>query len=522
MTDSDGILPEIPEAKAVSRRRTRFSIVWLIPVVAALAGVWVAATRILGEGPTITITFASAEGLEAGKTKIQFNGVVIGSITRIRLSEDHRHVIATADMTPNTSSFLRQDTKFWVVRPRISGATVSGLGTLISGAYVTLEVGHSQEKGREFVAIETPPVITSDIPGRYFVLKTPDLGSLDNGTPIFFRRLQVGQVTSYALDKDGRALTVKVFVRAPYDQYVNPNTHFWQASGVDVSLSAEGLRMETQSLMSMLIGGVAFETDTSGRVLPPAEPNSVFTLYHSRTEAFKLPAKSPQTYLAVFKESVRGLEAGAPVEFHGVTVGEVVSLQAQFNQKTFEVSVPVTIRIDPAAFGVRMVSTGDAPDPDPDHRKLVEGMVSRGVRAQLRSGNVLTGALYVALDFFPNARPVRLDLSKEPVEIPTVPGQIATVVQSAASIMGKLDQVPLKQIGDNLQKVLGDLDGTVVSGRSTLENANKLIEPNSELGIELSSTLQEVRSAAQSVRVLADYLERHPEALLRGKTEESK
>jgi paraquat-inducible protein B len=521
MIDNERPLPEIPESKAVSKKRTRLSLVWVIPIVAALAGTWVAVTRILSEGPKITITFASADGLEAGKTKIQYNGVEIGTISTIRLSDDHQHVITTAAMAPKTESFLLQDTKFWVVRPRISGATVSGLGTLISGAYVTLEIGHSQEKGREFVAMETPPVITSDVPGRYFVLKAPDLGSLDNGTPIFFRRLQVGEVASYELDKDGQGVTVKIFVRAPYDQYVNPNTHFWQASGMDVSLSAEGLKVETQSVMSMMIGGIAFETAATGPVLPPAEANRVFTLYRDRTEAFKLPAHNPQTYLLVFKESVRGLAAGAPVEFQGVTVGEVVSLQAQFDRKTFKVSIPVTVQLDPAAFGVHMLNM-DATQSAAAHRQLVEGMAARGVRAQLRSGNVLTGALYVALDFFPKSPPVTLDWSKEPVEFPTISGQLGAVMDNAADIMVKLDQLPLKQITDNLQKVLTDLDSTLISGHSTLDNANKLIEPNSELGVELGSTLEEVRGAAQAVRVLTEYLERHPEALIRGKTEESK
>ena len=525
MIDNDKSLPEVPESRAVSRKRTRLSLVWVIPIIAAIAGTWVAVTRILSEGPKITITFASAEGLEAGKTKIQYNGVDIGTITAIQLSDDHRHVITTAAMAPKTESFLREDTKFWVVRPRISGATVSGLGTLISGSYVTLEIGHSPQKGREYVAMEVPPVITSDIPGRYFELKAPDLGSLDSGTPIFFRRLQVGEVTSYELNKDGQAVTVKVFVRAPYDQYVNPNTHFWQASGVDVSLTAEGLKLETQSVMSMLIGGIAFETAGTDPVLPPAEANHVFTLYHDRTEAFKLPPRFPQTYLVVFKESVRGLVAGAPVDFHGVTIGEVVSLQAQFDPKTFQVSVPVTIRVDPQAFGVQWLNKDPDSDSSTAHRKLIEGMVSRGVRAQLRSGNILTGALYVALDFFPKAAPVKLDWSKEPVEIPTIPGQFSAVADNAASIMNKLDQVPIKQISENLQKALADLDGTLVSGHSALDNANKLIEPNSDLGEQLGNTLQEVRGAAQAVRVLAEYLERHPEALIRGKTgktEESK
>jgi paraquat-inducible protein B len=194
---------------------------------------------------------------------------------------------------------------------------VSGLGTLISGAYVGMEIGQSKKTKRDFVALTAQPVVTGDVPGRFFVLKTPDLGSLDVGTPLYYRRLEVGQVAAYALDGDGTSLNVRVFVRAPYDQYVTPNTRFWQASGIDLSLSASGLSVQTQSLLSILVGGIAFETPASGPVLAAAEADTEFSLFRDREEAFKLPARNPQTYLVVFNESVRGLETGARVEFKG-------------------------------------------------------------------------------------------------------------------------------------------------------------------------------------------------------------
>jgi len=271
MPDPNTPLPPVPESRAVARRQTRLSLVWIIPIVAAIAGVWVAVTRILAEGPEITIVFKSAEGLEAGKTKIHYNGVDVGTVSTIRLSEDHLSVLITAQMAPKTQSFLVDDTKFWVVRPRISGANVTGLGTLISGAYIGMEIGQSSQSKRNFVGLETPPVVTSETPGRFFFLTTPDLGSLDNGTPIYFRRLQVGQVISYELEPDGKLLKIKVFVNAPYDQYVTSNTRFWHASGIDVSLSASGLSVQTQSLLSILVGGIAFETPAQGPVLPAAD-----------------------------------------------------------------------------------------------------------------------------------------------------------------------------------------------------------------------------------------------------------
>jgi paraquat-inducible protein B len=529
MPDRDPPSPSVPEARAVPKKKTRLSLVWVIPILAAALGVWVAVTRILSEGPKITIVFQSAEGLEAGKTKINYRGVDIGTITAIRLTEDHERVIATAQMTPRTEDFLVEDTRLWVVRPRISGANVTGLGTLISGAYIGIEIGSSKEPKREFVALETPPVITGNAPGRFFVLKTSDLGSLDTGTPVFFRRLQVGQVASYLLDKDGKFFTIKVFVRAPYDQYVTANTRFWQASGIDVSLSASGLSVQTQSLLSILIGGIAFETPPSSAVLAVADTNTLFLLFNNRMEAFRPAARSPQTYRLIFKDSVRGLASGAPVEFRGIPIGEVADIRAQIDLKTFQFSVPVTIRLDPQRLGVRVIEGTSGADLERMRRRLIDALVAHGARAQLRTGNLLTGAVYVAIDFFPGAAPATVDWSQTPPEVPTIPGQLQVMETKVTDIIDKLDKMPFQEIGGDLHTVLGNLDltltsarGTLVSARGTLTNAGNLTESNSPQLQQLGSTLQEVSRAARALRVLADYLERHPEALLRGKKGEAK
>jgi paraquat-inducible protein B len=529
MPDRDPPLPSIPDSRAVPKRRTRLSLVWFIPIVAAVVGAWVAVTRVLGEGPKITIVFKSAEGLEAGKTKIEYNGVEIGTVTTIRLSDDRRSVVTTAQMAPRTEGFLVDDTKFWVVRPRISGANVSGLGTLISGAYIGLEIGASKEERSDFVALETEPEVTGGTPGRFFLLKTPDLGSLDTGTPIFFRRLQVGQVASYELDKDGNALTVKAFVQAPYDQYVNSNTRFWHASGIDVSLSASGLTVQTQSVLSILTGGVAFETPTTGPVLPPAEANTIFALYGNRTEAFAPPARNPQTFQLIFKDSVRGLAPGAPVEFRGIPVGEVTEVRAQFDAKTFQFSVPVTIQLDAQRLGVKILGMKPGESLDSLRRKFFDVLISHGVRAQLGTGNLLTGSALVAFDFFPGSPPVTVDWSQNPPQLPTIPGQLEATEAKITNIIDKVNQMPLKQIGDNLQKSLADVDQTLRSAHSMLDNANKMIQPESQQREQVNttlrqmdSTLEELNRTVRSVRVLADYLERHPEALIRGKSGEAK
>jgi paraquat-inducible protein B len=285
-----------------------------------------------------------------------------------------------------------------------------------------------------------------------------------------------------------------------------------------VSLTANGLSVQTQSVLSILVGGIAFETPAEGPVLPAADEDTQFNLFPNRAEAFKLPARNPQTFLVVFRGSVRGLTVGAPVEFKGIPVGEVAEIRAQIDEKTAEFNVLVLLHVDPLALGVRYVGGKPPLQDEASRRRLLDTLIARGVRAQLRSGSLLTGALYVAIDVVPNAPPASIDWSQTPAQFPTVPGEVEALEASVASIIKKLDQVPFKGIGEDLRKAIGDLDQTLVSAHGTLDNANRLIEPNSALDQELTNSLQEVSRAARGLRILADYLERHPEALLRGKS----
>ncbi len=515
----------VPEAKTVTRERSRFSFVWIIPLVAAVVGAWIAITTIRNQGPTITIQFKSAEGLEVNKTAIRYNGVEIGEISDIRLAEDYKSVIATAKLSPETEHFLKKDTQFWVVRPQISGANISGLSTIISGAYIGMAIGVSAQSERHYVAQDDPPMEVDGITGRFFTLKTPELGSLNKGTPVYFRRLQAGQVASYQLDPDGKFLDVKVFIQSPYDQFVSDNTKFWQASGIDLSLSANGLRMHTESILSILVGGIAFETPVTEPPPAPAAANTTFILNRNREEAFQPGPQSPITLMLVFTESLRGLTVGAPVELEGITIGEVTAIDAQFNSRTYEFSAPVTIEVDPARYGVHLLNYPTNATPEEiaaRHRQGVEKLVEHGLRAQLKTGSLISGSQFVALDFFPDAKPVKLDWSQNPVQLPTVPGQMETLEASVASILKKADQMPLTEIGENLNKAIVGVQGTLTNTDQLLQSANRMVAPDSALDVQLNQMLQQAGGAANAFRVLADYLERHPEALLRGKTAEAK
>jgi paraquat-inducible protein B len=287
-----------------------------------------------------------------------------------------------------------------------------------------------------------------------------------------------------------------------------------------------------------LIGGIAFATPASGRAQSTADANTSFILFGNRAEAFQPQAQNPQTYEVVFSESVRGLVLGAPVEFRGIKIGEVADIRAQIDYRTFRFSVPVTIRLDPRRFGIQVHDLKTGEDLATIRRKLIDSLVAHGVRAQLRMGNLLTGAAFVAFDFFPSSARTSVDWSQNPPQLPTVPGQLEAVETSVTDLLKKLDKLPLQQIGYDVQKTLADVDLTLGSARGTLDNANTtfnsattalnsastalnstndLIQPSSAQLEQVDQTLEEFRRAARSVRVLTDYLEQHPEALIRGK-----
>ena len=539
-------LPEIPEAVAVPKSRRSLQLVWVIPIVAALVGGWLAVKTILEKGPEITISFKTAEGLEAGKTKLKYKDVEIGMVKSVVFSKDLKGVIATADLIKEAEPYLVEDTRFWVVRPRISGGTVSGIGTLFGGTYVGVDIGKSKTKKKDYIGLEEAPVIATDVPGRQFILHADTLGSLDTGLPVFFRRFQVGQVAAYELDKDGKGVTLKIFINAPYDQYVNGNTRFWNASGIDVTVDASGVKVHTEGLVSIAIGGIAFQTLAEDAAMPPAEADTVFNLFDDRSEALKHKERIFSDLVVVFRESVRGLQVGAPVDFFGITLGEVTAIKTQFDPANAEFSIPVEIRIYPERLTSRYLKgpTGGRISGAEDPKKFMERLVNRGFRAQLRTGSLLTGQLYIALDFFPNAPKVKFDMSQVPPEIPVVPSglqalqkTLTELANKLSNIAGALEKVPYGEISKSINETMQSASSlmkrldkeispeardVLIEARKSLMSAQELMSARSGLQQDTREAMREIARAAEALRVLADYLERHPEALIRGKQEDKK
>ena len=454
-------------------------------------------------------------------------------------------------MDKAATDFLKEDTHFWIVRPRITANGVSGLGTLLVGPYIAADIGHAAEKREHFVALDVPPIITRDTPGREYVLRAATLGSHDVGTPVYFRRLPVGEVVAYELDPDGKGMSIKVFVHAPYDQYVHSNTRFWNASGVDVSLNAAGLEVQTESFVSIMIGGIAFEapqpanewadgvakdptqaaassapTDASAPPADRAEADAVFPLFPTRELAMKRPDTHIDRFVINFKQSVRGLSVGAPVDFRGVNIGEVIHIRTEFDPKTFEFVQPVEIYLYSDRLRARSRDGGASfpPPKTPAERlKRFQLMIDKGFRAQMRSGNMLTGQQYIGVDFFHDAPKATLDITKFPLEIPAVPGAFDELEKTVATMIKKMDG--LLADTDKLMKRLDtetmpEFNKTLIEAKGVLKNAEVMMASDSPLQADLRDALRELTRAAASLKKLTDMLDQQPQSLIFGKPPE--
>jgi paraquat-inducible protein B len=541
---------DLPQARVTPGRRTRISVIWIIPILAAVVALGIAVNRIMKEGPTITIEFRAAEGIEAGKTFIKYKDVNIGQVTKVELSDDFAKVRVTAKIAKHAEGLIVEDARFWVVQPQITLSGVSGLGTLLSGNYIGFATGKAKKAERKFTGLEVAPVI-SEQPGREFNLTAPALGSLGVGSPVYFRRIQVGEVTAFQLAPDGKSIQFKVFVYSPYEKFVNPETRFWNASGVDVSLGANGVDVRTESLVSILAGGVAFETPAYAKAGDPAPAGLGFTLYKDRATAMRQPESISRRFVLYFDEPLLGVSVGAPVLFMGLPAGEVTEVSLEVDPKAPRPRGRVEIVAYPERVLTRLGGAGAAEATamakgDTLRQAYFERLAEQqGLRAQLRSGNLLTGERYVALDFFPDAKKATVDWTVAKPIVPTVPSTLPEMQAKLESILVKLDTIPYQKIGDDLSNTLEttnkllahfdteltpELKATLVDLRTTITKADKLMQnadtnltgPDAPTQQALRDALQEVSSAARAVRDLTDYLQRHPDALLKGKNEEKK
>ena len=547
-------LSNVPEATHVPKKRARIAVVWIVPIVAALVGAGIVVQQYLNEGPTIRISFRTAEGIEPGKTSIKYKDVDIGKVTEVVLSKDFSKILVTAKMEKHAEGLLVTDSRFWIVKPRVTLGGVSGIGTLLSGRYIGIEPGKAAKSSGDFVGLEVPPPVTAGMSGREFILRAGTLGSLGIGSPIFYRRLNVGQVIGYDLAPDGKSVGIKIFMNAPYDGYITSDTRFWESSGIHASMGAGGLSVQTESLLSVLVGGIVLETPPSATPGKPAPAKSVFTLFDNRDAAMAPQMSESERYVLYFNESLHGLSVGAPVTMLGLPVGEVTSVGLDYVPE----AQGIRTRVEIMTYQYRLlrhlrdtdVAAMKFMSPAERHKVMQRLVEEKGLRAQLRTGNFISGQMYVALEYFPDAPKAKINRAVDPPQFPVIPGKIENIEMQLKSILAKFDKIPLEEIGKDLKKTLATLDTTLRSAdrtltrvdaetlpeaKKTLEDLrralavaervlsstdNTLLGPDAPAQQELRAALQEIARSARAIRLLADVLERNPESLLRGKHKE--
>jgi paraquat-inducible protein B len=528
--------PRAPGQAPVKTRRFGISLVWIVPIVAVLVGISLVVHNVMQEGPTIIVNFKTGSGLTANKTEVKYRNVVIGQVTDVELSGDQKSVDATIKLSKQAETFTREDSQFWVVRPRIGAGGVSGIDTLLSGDYIGADVGQSDSRAKNFKGLENPPPITYGEPGKRFMLHAPDLGSLDIGSPVYYRKIPVGQVVTYALNPEGKGVDIEVFIHAPNDAFVTENTRFWNASGIDINVGANGFAVKTESLSTLLVGGIAFRA-------PDYSPNDVaaaddkdFELFADQQSALAPPNGKAQYMVLRFEQSLRGLKVDAPVEFLGMEIGRVVGINLDFDAKkrTFPLNVGIVIYPQRLGQAYKKMLTEFKHDPNDEAAgiRLLGTFIDNGLRAQARSGNLLTGQLYVALDFFPKAEKVAFDPSARPVVLPTVPGSLEQLQEKLEAVVDKLNKLPVDRIANNLDsnlielrkgltqfnaKTLPGVQSTLADVSKTLQSASSTLAEDSPQREKLTETLDELGRMSRSLRELSDYLGRHPESLIRGR-----
>jgi len=451
------------------------SIIWLIPLLTVLVGGWLIVKTVSEQGPEVTISFKTAEGIEAGKTRIKYKNVDIGTVKFIQFAEDFSHVIVTASFNQGTESFFRRNTRFWVVKPQLSVRGASDLDTLISGAYIEIEPGKGAEQ-LYFVGLEKQPVVTADEAGKKVVLITEKLRSIDTGSPIYFQGLLAGEVLGYELGNDRQSIYIHAFIREPYDSLIKGNTRFWNVSGMDISLNTEGLNIRTESLQSLVLGGIAFETPATLEQINSDVENLVFTLYDDYSSIRERAYTKKIKFMMFFEGSVRGLNVGAPVDFNGIKVGSVLDVRLEFDVENAEFRIPVLIEIEPE----RIIGRGNQ-EIEPSYQMLNK-LVERGLRASLQTGNLLTGQLFVGLSMRPDT-PIYLIQEETPYpQLPTIrAADFGSIAQSVERFLKKLDRVDLDKLSLELIK--------------TLEGTSKIFN-----GPEVQGTLEELQLSLQVFR----------------------
>ena len=476
---------ETNDVEARVSSHIKFSTVWLVPLVALVIGLWMIYSYYSGLGSLIEITFVSGDGIQAGSTKVRSKNVEVGEVLDLRLSEDAEHVVLSVRIFNHAESLLSDDSQFWVVRPRVGAGGITGLGTLLSGAFIELSPGASEDLSNSFIGLETPPVTPLGTPGLHVTLDSASNRPLHEGDPILFNGIEVGRIEYVHFNTEKRRTYYDAFIAAPYDRLVTDRTRFWFSSGFEIDLSPDGLSFEIASLSTLLVGGVAFDVPEGEPLGEHITERAFFTIYPNESAISEMQYENALSFIILFDDSIRGLRPGAPVEYRGVKVGEVVRTDIDYPEITNllepDSKIPVLIDVEPARFGF------------PDSRSVLSGVEDRidelidsGLRAGLATGNLLSGRKYIELRYEPGADGDVQSFADYRV-IPSIEGQLDQLMANASRTLNAISRLPLDQVADSARIALDEFAVTLEEFRGTaFELEEMLSAPGSE---ELLGTL---------------------------------
>lgn len=530
--------------------RKRLSPVWLVPLTALIIAIALGVRAWQQKGEQVEIIFDVAGGIEVGKTEVRLKDVPVGKVTKLHLSEDLSQVHAIVTLDRSMSRHLSEHTRFWLVTPRISASGVSNLGTLVSGVYIVMDPGKKEGFKNQFVGLSEPPAVQSDEKGTQYILRADTLGSLDIGSPVYFRQLRVGEVINYQLSDNGNHVDARIFIEAPYDRLVSARSRFWNVSGFDVSIGIDGVKAEMASLSSLLLGGVAFESPAIKPNQKPVAANYTFALFADKQAANEGLYTLSYPYSLRFSHSVKGLSIGAPVEYRGLKVGRVSDIQlASINAGSG--NLEVVIRLEPQRFDPEATPTKAQLD------EILNQLIAKGLKAEIKSANLVLGSKYIDLIYSSKADADGA-LPAEPAEgelayLPTIDEPLDQIERQIAAIADTVSKLPLASIGKevdqsvqalnqilstfaknktaealhgtlaNTEKASQQFEGALVDARQTLnqltqtlKSVDHTIAPDSQLHAEFLEMLDSVSEASDSFDRFVEELYRYPSSLVFG------
>jgi paraquat-inducible protein B len=456
MTDNDSM----SATKAVVSPIRAVSSIWIVPIAAFLIGAWMVYHTWSNLGPLITIEFATASGLEAGKTKIKTRNVDIGDVESIELKEGLTGVIVTARLSKTATALLTEETRFWVVSPKVSSAGISGLNTLLSGPFIELSPGIGEQSDRRsYVGLENAPVTPIGTPGLHVTLESNNDFTFSEGDPVLYRGFKVGTIEDVYFNIEERMVYYNAFVEAPYHNLVTGNTRFWRMGGLSVDLSANGLKVQTGTLETLIGGGVAFEVPEDFPVGQRITQRAYFKVHSDYDSIYDHRFNFSTSYILHIDDNISGLTVGAPVEFRGVTIGRVTRTDIGYgdaiNLLDKKSRIPVMISLEPGRMGLEDSEQGVT-----RANSDIERWIQEGLKATLKTGNLLIGSQLVELNYYEDQPIASIETFNSMTVIPVAPDDFTRIGSNISELINTLNNLPLEALIDNANQLLFEGEST--------------------------------------------------------------